>query len=678
MIIKHKYIFEISSKTEPDPEKLGGKGLGLVNLMKLGGKVSKGFIISSELFIDHISKLLGISWQSLQKYDEFDYSAMGIEKKILASTLPMSVEMGIEAYLSGMKTSNGFIVRSSAVGEDSSETSMAGIYDSYTNLGNIKSIIEGIKRVWVSTFSEKSISYLRAMKIDRIPSMAVVIQEMVNGKVSGVAFTANPENGSFYEMVINCSRNSCEGIVGGYSPYESYKIIKDKFTFEELIGKVSDQGFTVENERLLEMLPEGETILSSVELFKMGSIFLKLEEGFRFPQDIEWSLDDSGEIFLFQSRPMTGLYFHNIEKKGVDESRKEIIFRTIFTSQFLPFNELAKSVLRVGLGRYLEENSENKEIYLTFLSNWAYIGVILDEDDGEGEKIIKKRLELIRREEKRVESPLRSIFSGWRNPIKKLNFRKDTPLEDELKRNIESYSRNFIFLKPSFDEIKEHIEFFFSIVEYGFGKELKKFYTMMSSKGSSLILDRELLKMLKSLNRVIEKNHLEPDEFNHISIEEMGEFFIEKREIFQRMIVRRECELNFYRNMPVPPNVVSLSDEYVSPDSNGELMNGRGIGGEIAVGRVFVYDGSFKGLRDGDVLVSRFSLTECAEFFDKIIAFVVEDGKLLTHANIVAREMKIPTVIGVNNVTKWLKNGDEAVVDGRVGYIKRIDSNLEL
>jgi pyruvate,water dikinase len=55
---------------------------------------------------------------------------------------------------------------------------------------------------------------------------------------------------------------------------------------------------------------------------------------------------------------------------------------------------------------------------------------------------------------------------------------------------------------------------------------------------------------------------------------------------------------------------------------------------------------------------------------------LIERGSLLSHTAIVAREMGLPAIVGVPNITKILKTGDVVEMDGSAGTI-RIVSRLD-
>jgi phosphoenolpyruvate synthase/pyruvate phosphate dikinase len=89
-----------------------------------------------------------------------------------------------------------YAVRSSANIEDLSGQSCAGQFSSYLNIRGLDNVVATIQKVWDSTESPRIQSYLKRFnKSAHQLQMAVIIQEMVHSKYSGVVFTRNPMNG---------------------------------------------------------------------------------------------------------------------------------------------------------------------------------------------------------------------------------------------------------------------------------------------------------------------------------------------------------------------------------------------------------------------------------------------------------------------------------------------------
>jgi rifampicin phosphotransferase len=75
-------------------------------------------------------------------------------------------------------------------------------------------------------------------------------------------------------------------------------------------------------------------------------------------------------------------------------------------------------------------------------------------------------------------------------------------------------------------------------------------------------------------------------------------------------------------------------------------------------------------LRRGDVLVAPFTDPAWTPLFFSSAAVVVEVGSLLSHASIVAREVGIPSVVGLAGASRSLREGESVEVDGTRGTVR--------
>jgi pyruvate,water dikinase len=78
-------------------------------------------------------------------------------------------------------------------------------------------------------------------------------------------------------------------------------------------------------------------------------------------------------------------------------------------------------------------------------------------------------------------------------------------------------------------------------------------------------------------------------------------------------------------------------------------------------------------VRDGEVLVAPFTSTSWTPVFGRIAAAVTDAGGVMCHAAIVAREYRLPSVLGTGSATKRIQTGDHVCVDGDNGVVTVID-----
>ena len=72
----------------------------------------------------------------------------------------------------------------------------------------------------------------------------------------------------------------------------------------------------------------------------------------------------------------------------------------------------------------------------------------------------------------------------------------------------------------------------------------------------------------------------------------------------------------------------------------------------------------------GDILVTKFTDPGWTPLFVSVKGLVTEVGGLMTHGSVIAREYGIPAVVGVENVTKLVQDGQRIRVNGTEGYVE--------
>ncbi|MFA4937266.1 MAG: PEP-utilizing enzyme [Patescibacteria group bacterium] len=81
-----------------------------------------------------------------------------------------------------------------------------------------------------------------------------------------------------------------------------------------------------------------------------------------------------------------------------------------------------------------------------------------------------------------------------------------------------------------------------------------------------------------------------------------------------------------------------------------------------------LYD--FKKIRKNSVLVTSMTRPQFNKYISRAGAIICDEGGMLSHAAILAREAKIPTIVGTKVATKVFSNGDLVEVDANRGLIK--------
>lgn len=168
------------------------------------------------------------------------------------------------------------VIRSSATCEDSPILSFAGQYSTFLNIKGRRNILSAIKLCYGSLFSENAKAYAKFKNVMlEKEAMAILIQEVIPVKISGIIFTADPVTKDKDKMIIEYTQGFGDKIVSG-----------------EILPKYIEVSKSLASNKLPSFL---ETLM------RTG---LTLEEVFNYPQNIEWGFDGN-KFYIFQSRPIT-------------------------------------------------------------------------------------------------------------------------------------------------------------------------------------------------------------------------------------------------------------------------------------------------------------------------------------------------------------------------------------
>jgi rifampicin phosphotransferase len=146
----------------------------------------------------------------------------------------------------------------------------------------------------------------------------------------------------------------------------------------------------------------------------------------------------------------------------------------------------------------------------------------------------------------------------------------------------------------------------------------------------------------------------------------------------------RKAEFARYAAMPVPADrfeargAVHVGNQFAAPPSlasapAGAQRQGLGCYPGVVRGRVrVVHDPHVARLQPGEILVAERTDPGWVLLFPLALGLIVERGSLLSHAAIVARELGLPTVVGLPGLMHWLQDGDEVELDGARGTVTRL------
>jgi phosphoenolpyruvate synthase/pyruvate phosphate dikinase len=198
-------------------------------------------------------------------------------------------------------------VRSSAVDEDGAEASFAGQHLTLLNVVTDEDVASALREIWWSANSDSAITYRQRVGLFTRPSVAVVIQSLLDPEVAGVMFTRNPISGAD-ERVIEASWGLGEAVVAGQVIPDHFRVLRSGEVLERTAGaktiaiRTLPEGGTRE-ERVAPELVE-RLCLDDEQLGELNRLADRCEQVYGAARDIEWAIR-ARQLYLLQCRAVT-------------------------------------------------------------------------------------------------------------------------------------------------------------------------------------------------------------------------------------------------------------------------------------------------------------------------------------------------------------------------------------
>jgi pyruvate,water dikinase len=181
--------------------------------------------------------------------------------------------------------------------------------------------------------------------------------------------------------------------------------------------------------------------------------------------------------------------------------------------------------------------------------------------------------------------------------------------------------------------------------------------------------------LVAEAERLVEAGALaEKEDVFYLSLEEFHDVVRSKR-VDEQLVQERKDAFRSYQAL-TPPRVLT---------SEGEALNGAYRRHDVPAGALVglpVSTGTIEGrarvildmadadLESGDILVTPFTDPSWSPLFVAIAGLVTEVGGLMTHGAVIAREYGLPAVVGVEQATRRIRDGQRIRVHGTDGYVE--------
>ena len=204
-------------------------------------------------------------------------------------------------------TAERVAVRSSAVGEDSSDASFAGQHATHLNVRR-HGLPAAVRAVWESGRTPGALAYRAQKGLAPEPAVAVVVQPLIEPVAAGVLFTRNPMTGAD-ERLIEASWGLGEAVVSGRVEPDHFRLDASGRVLEERPGYKDVQILHHDHEGIVEVeVPQDlrEVLcLTPTQVAALHELAERCRREWGPALDLEWAIGRDGRCYLLQSRPIT-------------------------------------------------------------------------------------------------------------------------------------------------------------------------------------------------------------------------------------------------------------------------------------------------------------------------------------------------------------------------------------
>jgi phosphoenolpyruvate synthase/pyruvate phosphate dikinase len=274
---------------------VGGKAAGLGSLLRAGQHVPVSFVVTAGAYRDFVRSRPHRMRTAAREAIARAYSSLG-------------------------ERSGGDVtvaVRSSATVEDAAEASWAGQFHTFLGISGADEVIASVEQCWADAMAPHVGAYRADRGIDDGGGVAVIIQELVDARISGVMFTQHPKSGDRSLVVIESSYGLGEAVVGGEVTPDLVEVnkITGQRHHARLGAKHREHRLTLDRSGVqsipVDLERQQSWSISEEEIAALVTMAAELEARLGRGLDVEWAIGATGSangeesMFALQVRPIT-------------------------------------------------------------------------------------------------------------------------------------------------------------------------------------------------------------------------------------------------------------------------------------------------------------------------------------------------------------------------------------
>jgi len=730
------WILSAEDINQTDRRRVGGKGYALALLKKGGFAVSKTLCVTSETYQEYVSRtglreriLLELNRKAFRdmRWEEIWDCATRIRNMFLRKPIPEEISAELKQAIRTIFEDNAVVVRSSSPEEDAAATSFAGLHESYVNIRGSDAILEHILKVWASLWSDAALLYRQEIGLDvKKSAMAVVIQEIVAGDKSGVAFSKSPNDAS--QGVVESVYGLNQGLVdGAVEPDRWILDRRQKTIISHTPAERRHWVVTAASGVQLEALPAELTKLpplADTEARRVFELSLAAENYFKSPQDVEWTFCKQ-DLIVLQSRPITtlstqksddnrGWYlslhrsFENLKllRQKIEDDLIPAMIRTADQLMQRDLTKLSDQDLAAEINRRWEINQKWTNIYWEEFIPYAhgvrlfgqiYNDAIHPEDPYEFVDLLTHS-QMASLERNQMLADLADRVRSNPSLAKALSARQTDELDSQFVEAVDRFVEKFGDLTCAVtggtqceQESDSLYKILLEMAAHPSAEDKRKASRdrdALQEKFLSSFAGEQKKKAAEILDLARSSYRLRDDDNIYLGRIE-AQLLAAVREARQRIDTYQHQDWHKKDVSDLIRVVESLDHRraFQAPyqqEPNGNFviqarqLIGQPAGPGLAKGpaRVITHAAELAEFKYGEILICD-AVDPNMTFVVPLAAGVVERrGGMLIHGAIIAREYGLPCVTGIPDVTTLIQNGDEVTVDGYLGIVTIGSSDL--
>ena len=181
--------------------------------------------------------------------------------------------------------------------------------------------------------------------------------------------------------------------------------------------------------------------------------------------------------------------------------------------------------------------------------------------------------------------------------------------------------------------------------------------------------------LLEEAGRLVQAHVLrEKEDIFYLTFQELHDV-VRTNHVDDQLIAQRKDAFRSYQAL-TPPRVLTSDGEVIAGAyRRDDVPTGALVGLPVSAGTIegrarVILDMAEADLEPGDILVTAYTDPSWSPLFVAIAGLVTEVGGLMTHGAVIAREYGLPAVVGVEQATRLIRNGQRIRVHGTDGYVE--------